>query len=215
MWLFPVGELNAATTDSVGYIDSVSYSFFEPNNGASCINVFNVDSLKMKDMAISTYQLAKPMKKFTFSYENIFHREYSQLDAFTYAVGGNLTSFHLANLSMGELYTGTVTVTSTVSILAGRLYSTILNNKANYVLAYNGTSFMVGTITAYSASSISFTRAFGANSVENPMLSPIYEVYMGEDTMNNFQTAAFNADTGTDGGWIWSGSISFISKYTV
>jgi hypothetical protein len=227
MLLFPIGTVAAAS--NAGTINSVSYNFFEPNLRCKSSPVFSVLSTKFEQQTSLVRKKAEPYLVISYDYENIFAREYLQIEHFVYtsADGGN-ASFYVVDFSKG-ITPSSVTDSGgdwVIAITNTRLFSILEKQKAHKVFITDGSSWKEGDVIALtnntSITADVDTNNYGALSVANAnsygMIFPMYECYTTENVLNNFNTTTFvdeTINTVNDGGWMYSGTIGFMSKYKV
>lgn len=223
--LFPIGTISA-TSDS-GTLESVSYNIFEPNNNVVSYPIYDILVSKFENQTPLTRKKKDPYLMIEYSYSNIFTREYRQLKHFIDVMDDALTSFYIVDFSEGQTPTS---VTESggdwiVVIDNTRLYSTTTNHKACRAFIWNGRSWKEGPITSISTNtSVTVdvdTSNYGGLSVtdanSNGMIYPIYTVYFAQESISNFKPSTFipgKISTSKDGGYMYSGTLTFISKYT-
>ena len=225
--LFPIGTMAAAS--DAGTIDSVSYSLFEPNAKCDSQKIFYILTSQFENKSMMTRKKASPYMSISYEYENIFTREYRQLEHFVKSVDDALTSFYVVDFSKG-FKPSSVTESSgdwVIAITNTYLFSTAANYKSYYALVSNGRgSYKFGSISAISANtSVTLdvdTLNYGALSSttanSSGILFPVYECYFTANSINNFKSGSYVNETiglSTDGGFLYSGNLSFISKYPV
>lgn len=223
MQVFPMGMVNAANSTATLDITGNVYRFFEPNNGVRTSPIYTTLVTRFEQQTLLTRKKAEPFLTITYDYENIFDRELRQVEHFVDKMDGELTSFYTVDLQHGDTPTSITDggTTWTINIGRTRLYSTISNQKANYAFVWDGNNFKIGQVSGLSAgTSITIDEDYGdlsattANSKAN--VYPIYQVYFTANPMPNFRAGAFIDDTvatTADGGYLWSGSCAFVSKY--
>ena len=223
MELFPIGTI-ANSSDS-GTIDGISYSFFEPNSGCNSFRQYNILSSLFQNKVMSTRKKTEPVLNIEYSYDNIFDREFRQIEHFFDNVEESLTSFYVVDFSKGQT-PSSVTVSGddwVVAIKDTFLFSAVANYKANRALIKYGKSWKEGTISALTTNtSITVDVEYGNLALASAnlygMVYPIYEVYAVANSIANLQTTVFIKDTINIldiGGWMRSGKITFTSKYKV
>lgn len=227
MNIFPIGTI-AANSDS-GTIDSISYNMFEPNGGCKSNEIDNILISAFENKTMLTRKKAEPNLSLSYTYVDIFDREYRQIAHFVKNVEGPLTSFWVVDFSMGQSPSNIADSSGDwlVSIDNTRLYSTIANQKANRVFIWDGkSSWKEGNIVALSTNTSITVNVDGsdfgnlslANALANAWVFPMYEVYLIKDTLSNFDVTKFwNEDItiSNDGGYMRSGTVNMISKYKV
>lgn len=222
MKLFPLGELS--TTTSYGSIDSVSYKLFEPNNGCHSVPVYSVLTSMWDNQVMTTRKKADPYILIKYDYENIVDKEYKEIEHFVENVGEALNPFYAVAWDRGITPTSVSgTTTYTVSIPVTRYYSTIANYKAHYAILWNGNKFMIGDVTTVNANtSIVIDTDYGdlsaADANIDAILYPLYEVFLSPNALQNFDKTYYAPEDINPthyGGYMRSGSISFVGKYKV
>ena len=225
-YLFPIGTI-AASTNS-GTIDSVSYSLFEPNMKANSTMVHSVLTTKYEQQTLLARKKAEPYLQITYEYENIYTKEFRQIEHFIDAMGGGLTSFYCIDFSKGQTPTS-VTITGSnwlVAINDTHLYSTTANQKADRAVLWDGKGWKEGDITTITSNTSMIvdidTNKYGALSLTNAnaeaMVYPAYTVYVMKGSLSALKPTVFidgSISTSGYGGFMYSGSIQFISKYKV
>lgn len=227
MDLFPIGTMSAAS--GTGTIDAVSYSFFEPNGGASSSLSFTSLITRFQNMSIVARKKADPYLTINYEYNNIYSSEYRQIEHFLYSKDDAVNSFYVVDLSKGELPTAMNTSSTwTASIANTRLYSTVTNKKSNYVFFSNGVSWKIGTISTVNTN-VSVvcdvdTNDFGVltdtegaviTGNRRTMIYPMYQCFATPNSLNSFKTDQYWNNNDSNRGFLYSGNISFISKYKV
>lgn len=226
MDIFPIGTV--AGSSSNGTIDSISYSMFEPNKNCKSSPVYNVLSIRYEQQTLATRKKSEPYLTVLYEYDNIYDREFRQIEHFIDDKEDSLTSFFLIDWSHGQTPTA-VTDSSgdwIVSIANTRLYSTITNNKAYKVVLWDGSNWKEGSINSISANtSVTVdvdTNEYGALTVANANLYaniyPLYQVYCAVNSLSSFVVGEYfneSVSISKDGGFMRTGNISFMSKYKV
>jgi len=226
MNIFPLGTV-ADSSDS-GTIDSIVYNMFEPNAGCSDNYQFDILSSMFQNKIMLTRKKSEKTLVIEYRYDNIYDREYRQIEHFLENVDESLTSFFVVDFSKGQT-PSSITNSSgdwVVAIDNTRLYSTITNQKAYKAILKYGTSWKEGTIISLSLNtSITVdvdTNNYGGLSLANAnsyaKVYPMYEVYAMQNSVANFKTTVYIPEMVNilqAGGWMRSGNISFVSKYKV
>ena len=224
MLVFPVGTINSS--DSTGTLNSITYTMWEPNNGCSSNRIYHNIVSKFESGILTTRQKAEPLIAIHYNYENIFHKEFKQIEHFVRHRKAELNSFYTVDWSSGH------TPDSVASLVSGRWkvvidstldYSATGNMKANFGMLWDGNKFRIGQIySVNTATSIDLSLQYGnltLTSAQNEAnLYPLYEVYFTQDPIQGFQpTQYIGGDlSNTDfAGYMRSGTVSFISKYKV
>ena len=225
MDLYPVGTVAGST--SQGTIDGVSYSMFEPNVRCSSQEIHTILSTVFEQQIMLSRKKAEPMISFSYEYNNIFDREWRQIEHFIYAYNETLTPFFLIDFSKGQTPSSiTASGDWTVSIANTRLYSTVENYKANRAILWNGSKWKEGQITTVTTNTSIIvdidTNNYGSLTITeaqaDAIIYPVYEVYLALGGASQFKTTEYWDESVTisnDGGWLRTGTITFISKYKV
>ena len=226
MNIFPMG-LVAATSDS-GTLDGISYNFFEPNAGCSDNYQFDILTSVFQNKIMLTRKKSEKTLIIEYRFDNIFDREYRQIEHFISAMDESLTSFWVVDFSKGQSPDSIAASGSDwlVTIDNTRLFSIIANQKANRAFIKWGTTWKEGqviTITTNTSMVVDVdTNNYGnlslANANLHAMVYPMYEVYAMQGTLANLKTTIYvpeKINIDKSGGWMRSGSISFVSKYKV
>ena len=231
--LFPIGLMSAPAVNT-GAMDGINYSMLEPNNGTTSKAIYSNLVTTFENQTRLTRKKAQPYLTMSYTYENIFAREFNQIDHFADYVEEGLNSFFVVDWSKGQTPTVNTTggATWVTEIDNTRLYSAIANQKAYYVFYWNSASWKFGTISSISANTSitvdvdsdnygGLSDAAGAvvTGSGGVIVYPVYEVYMVPGSISNFKSTAFvphiDMNTTSDGGWMRSGTMSFVSKYKI
>jgi len=86
----------------LGSIGDLTYTLFEPNSGCESDVIFFNISERFDNQTIHTRKKAEPYLSIRYEYDNIYAREYRQIEHFVDDVGGDLTSFLVVDWSNGE-----------------------------------------------------------------------------------------------------------------
>lgn len=222
MILFPNGTINSS--NSTGSIDSVTYNFFEPNAGADSNIKFNNLISVFENQIMQVRKKALPSLTISFKYKDIFSREYRQIAHFVEKREGQLTTFHVPDLSNGE-------TPSLIASSAGgwvsyvdnaRYFSATANQKSNYGFMWDGNNYMIGSVLSVSATTAKIGWDYGDLTLSNAqtygVIYPIYECYLAGDPLSNFNAGVNvpqDINQSNPGGYTRSGDIAFVSKYKV
>jgi len=222
MDLFPIGTVGSAST---GTVDSVTYSFFEPNMGCVSNPVYTTLATRFKNQTMLSRKQAEPYLTINYTYQGIFTREYRQIEHFVDSKEDALTSFYTIDLSRPQTPSAFTEDGGDwkCSITNTRYYSTIDNQKAYWIFVWDGSNFKLGNVTALvTNTSVTLDLDYGdlsfVNAQSNGRIYPVYQVYFADNTLSNFKTEDYideNINLTEDGGFTFSGSVSFISKYKV
>jgi len=217
--LFPIGTVSPGSND--GIIGSISYSYFEPNNGVMSRDVPNILTSVFEQQTISTRKKANPYLSITYDYNNIFAREYNQIEHFVnYIAENGLYSFYVVDLSRG--------ITPTSITLSGSDWKVYIpdtrywvNSKVYAFVYASNYGFQFGSYDSITTNSfIIFNTSYGDLSLSDAnsyaKIYPVYEVYCSPNPLNSFKKGPYipqDIDLTNDGGFMRSGTITFTSKY--
>ena len=216
MELFPIGTLNSSnSTGTYG-------SFAEPNKNCSHNVVHTSLVAQMESNVLVTRKKAERSHIFTYSYENIWAREFLQIEKFFNAMYGRVTSFYLADLSRmqrSSLSLGggnyTVTFGGSLTSFETSYYTTTEGEGGQYVFVWDaaGFKFRLGKIATINTSvSVVFPDATDyvdlAAGTTPIVACPVYRVCFGQDQLNA-EPGEFNPSDDADGGFMYSLDISF------
>ena len=151
MKIFPIGTAVAAT--NLATIDSKKYAFFEPNKSVSSNKMHTTLVTRFENQSMLTRKKAEPFLMITYEYEDIFDREYRQVEHFLDDVDDALTSFRVVDLSKGKKPSA-ITDSSgdwVVSISNTRMYSATANLRADSAFVWNGRAWKEGSVSAITA----------------------------------------------------------------
>jgi hypothetical protein len=220
--LFPIGTLQ--NNSNLGVIASnYTYSMFEPNSLCDSKVIRSTIMGNFQNQTMFVRKVALPYLGITYTYENIFAREFAQIDHFisdSTTADGGATSFYVIDFSNGDLPTSVTSgfhfhIPNTVK------YSSISNQKSNNVFYWDGFDFKVGVVTTTTATTVT------TNTTANPYgamtgttfaagtvwVYPIYQCFLSGSP--DFKSTQFWPSDDTNKGFLTSGSISFLSKYRV
>ena len=227
MNIFPIGAAQAA--NSQGSMNSVTtWPFFEPNLRCSSNKIYTVLTSRFENQTLQSRKKAEPYLMINYEYENIFAREFHQIETFIDLVEEGLNSFYVVDFSRGQTPTG-VTDSSgdwVVAIDFTNYYSTTANQKATRAFLTDGINWKEGPVDSMSANTSITVDVDGSNygslllatANTSAVVFPLYEVYLVPNSMSDFKAGTFVGGKMTltkDGGFIRSGSISFTTKYKV
>jgi len=224
MDIFPIGTISPGSNN--GTIDSVSYSFFEPNAGCESQIIKNILVTSFEQQTRLTRKKSEPYLTVVYTYESIFHREYKQIEHFIYSVADDaLNPFYVVDFSQGVTPSSIADSSGdwVVSIDDTRLFSTIENMKADRAFLWNGTGWKEGRVTGLSTNtSITVDVINGnlslASAQTNAIAYPLYSMYAVKNVINQFKKTDYvqeTINTSNDGGFMRSGNIAFVSRYKV
>ena len=226
MNLFPIGTVSAGS--SSGSIDSVSYNFWEPNGVGGSSNVMhNVLTSMFEQQTILARKKSEPYLIIPYEYNDIFDREFKQIEHFVDSIEGALTPFWAVDFSRGQTPSSVADASGdwTVSIDNTRFYSIVLNQKASRAFLWDGTNWKEGLVSAISANTYIVvdvdTNNYGALTLANAansLVYPLYEVFLSKEGLSAFKSTNYvneKVTTSKDGGFIRSGSINLVTRYKV
>jgi len=224
--IFPIGLISA--TSDTGILDSIVYDFFEPNNGCSDNYQFDILTSMFQNRIMLTRKKSEKTLVIEYRFENILDREFRQIEHFIESVDESLTPFWIIDFSKGQTPDSIANSSGDwlVSIKNTRLFSIIANQKAHRVFIKWGKSWKEGTVVTISTNSSIVvdvdTNNYGnlslANANLHAMIYPMYEVYVMQNSLANLKTTVYipeSININQSGGWMRSGSLSFVSKYKV
>ena len=226
--LFSIGTISNASNN--GTISGVTYTFFEPNNSCDSKPMHHILTSMYEKQIMLTRKKAPPTLQITYSYENIFDREYRLIEHFNYDVDDALDSFLVVDFSQGRRPTSVTDGGSGNSWICAigdtRLFSTVANMKSPNAFIKWGDAWRLADITALTANtSITMDTSgsdYGALSLSDAnlygYLFPVYTCRFAPNALSGMKTTVYVDEainlTG-DGGWMRSGDITFLSKYKV
>lgn len=229
MDLYPIGALSGGS--GTGAIDSVNYSFFEPNRRVHSSPTHTTLVTRFQSQTLLARKKADPFLTITYEYAYIFNSEYMQIEHFIHSQDDATNPFMVVDLSKGEVPTAINTASTWIaSIPNTRLYSATTNMKANYVFFWNAgiAAWKLGTVTAVTANTSvtcdvdtnnfgAMTDAQGAVVTGNNkvFIYPVYECYFNPNSLDSFKVVHHWPNTESERGFMRSGSVSFVSKYKV
>jgi hypothetical protein len=193
--------------------------------------IHNILVSRFENQSILTRKKSLPMLSLSYEYDNIFDREFRQIENFVLDVNEALDSFSVVDFSKGVKPSGITDGgggnTWVVAISETRLFSTITNEKSDWAFVWDGSNWVLADITAITTNTsitlnVSGTAEYGALTLVNANLYgyvyPVYTCYLAAGAMSDFKPTVYIDDSLTlvgDGGWCLSGTISFVSKYRV
>jgi len=222
--LFPLGVMIA--NSSSGTIDGYSFSMAEPNQNVNSAPMYSNYVTRFQQQTMLTRKQSLPYLNITYSYQNIWQSEYQQIAHFIDSKEDNLDSFYVIDFSQGIIPTD-ISSDFDITLTNTRLYSKIANQKAHYVFLWNGTQWKFATIEDTSTTILTTdvtqgneTTKYGNMTstqvqVSDVLVYPIYECYTGGETMSNFKPSVYAKSKDSDEGYMYSGSVNFVSKYKI
>jgi hypothetical protein len=223
MNIFPIGTISGAT--SAGSIGSL----FEPNAGAKSYKVYNNLITPFQNQTLLTRKKSDPFLMLEYEYSDIFSREYRQIEHFVSLMEDGLTSFYVVDWHNGITPSAVVINGSDwkVSLDDTRLFSTVSNQKANKAFLWDGSNWKEGDVISITANSFMIvdidTNNYGALTLakanSDAVIYPLYQCFLVPNALENFTKGNFvpklDITNSTDGGFMMSGTITFVSKYKV
>jgi len=173
-----------------------------------------------------TRKKAAPYLILSYEYDNILNREYNQIEHFVYSMEDALTSFHAVDFSKGQEITVSASLTNKwrVSLDNTRVYSHVTNEKSNKIFMWSGAKWKMGDITHVTTNAtIALDMTYHRGSLRYSELSgalayPVYEVRFSQNALSGFKSTIYveeDMSVTSDGGYMRSGVVSFITKYKV
>ena len=226
--LFPIGVISAAS--SLGTMDNINYSMFEPNNGCSSMPNNNILVHEYDNKSLFTRKNNLAFISILYEYDTIWTKEYNQLKHFSEYVDDALTSFYVVDWSKGinptAISGGAWGTGNVISIDSTILYSAVTNYKSNNVLIWDGALWKIGTVTTVTTNTSITVNVTGnnygsltyANAVARGYIYPIYTCYLTPNSINGFTKGEYvKESTGLSGvgGFLYSGTITFRGKYRI
>jgi len=218
MKIFPIGTISSGS--SSGTVNSISYTMFEPNKRCKSNTTYNNLTTKFQNQTMLVAKKAEPFLTITYEYENIYTREFRQIDSFINDNGEGLVSCYAADFSRGIVPTAVASIGGDwyVSMDNTNLYSSIANMKANRAFIYNGLSWKEGQITSITtnASIVVDVDTYGYGSLtasqadSKGYIFPLYEVYINQGSISTFEPTVFiqeGINNTSDGGWMYTGNV--------
>ena len=227
MRLFPIGTI-ANGSDS-GTTSGVTYTFFEPNSGCKSGKVHNILVSRFQNQTAMTRKVTDPFIQIKYDYEDIYNREFKAIENFVDSVDEALTSFLVVDFDNGKSPSSVSSVLDTWEVVIDSTdrYSSVTNYKSNKMFLWDGvSSWRIGTVSDVDTNAtvtMDLTGSlFGALTLANASAKayvyPVYTAYLGQGALSSFKNTEFlkeNVTLGSDGGWMKSGNVEFISKYKV
>lgn len=219
--LFPIGTVTNGS--DLGTIDSINYSMFEPNKFAESRKVYNILTTKFEDMTVQTRKKALPFLTIKYKYENIWQSEFEQIEHCVEDIEEALNPVYVVDFSKGIKPTSVADAAGNYLISIGntRKFSTIANYKSYRVFLWTGDSWKLGYVSSITTNaSILMVPEYGkltaaAATAEDTMVYPVYEMYMEPNSLDSFQVTQSVPHSENKYGTMWSGEISFTSRYKV
>jgi len=225
MYIFPIGTV--VVLSNAGTLDDISYNMFEPNAGCNSYKKYDILQTIYQNKMMATRKKTEPTLQIEYGYLNIFDREYRQIEHFLETVDESLTSFYVVDFSRGQTPDSLSYVSNDwkIEIKDTRLYSTTTNYKACRAFVKKGSMWKEGSVIAITQnSSITVdinTYNYGALSITDAadgMVYPMYECHALPNSISNLKTTNYVQEPVnilSNGGWMRSGNVSFVSKYRV
>lgn len=225
MKIFPIG--NVVVASNLGAINGVPLAMFEPNMECKSQAVHTILQTRYGDQSIITRKKAQPFMQISYNYDNIFTREYRQIERAVMDVDESLTPLYVVDFSRGISPTSVATGAAkwTVSIDDTYFYSATAGYRANRAFLWDGKAWKEGAVTGVTLNTditVSIqTNRFGGMPLADAaagMVYPMYEAYIGAQSLQNFKPGVYwweDIKTGESGGYMYTGNINFSSKYKV
>jgi len=223
--LFPIGTV--ASQVSTGLVEGVSYNMWEPNARCHSNEIHTILTTSFQDQTMLTRKKAAPHLVINYEYDNIFDKEYRQIEHFVYTKDDGLTSFYTVDWSKAQNPSVVASITNKwrVTVDNTRLYSEVTNYKANKILLWNGSKWKLGDITKVNTNAtIALDMTYHRGSLKYSetgaaLMYPVYEVFFSQNALSGFKTTEYvddeNISTTGSGGYMRSGVLTFLSKYKV
>lgn len=224
--LFPLGDIAADT--AYGQMNGNNYYMFEPNSGCESKTVYTNLTTLFETQFRLIRKKADPYLTITYMYEDIYSKEFNQIDYFINEVNTSPTSFYVVDWSKGTtldtVSSGWVCTVADDKFSHTRLYSKYDGQRAYRALVWNGVNWKLGYIEDISNNtninlSVSEGTLTYSDANTSSMVYPVYEVYLQDNPTEGFETTGYipylDVDRDGCGGPIYSGEINFISKYKV
>jgi len=223
MKIFPIGDIAAVSNQ--GTIGGVSYSLFEPNDNCKSHAVYNILQTQFGDQSLLTRKKSSQFLQISYNYDNIFTREFRQIERAADDVDESLTSLYVVDFSRGISPSNVASAGAKWTVLVDDtyFYSATAGYKANRALLWNGIAWKEGPVSGLTLNaSITVdiqTSRYGALPLAdavNGMVYPLYECYIGQGAIQNFKPGQYweeDVTTGEPGGYMYSGELTFVSKY--
>ncbi len=225
MKIFPIGNVVAAS--NLGALNGVPLAMFEPNKLCESHAVHTILQTRFGDQTQVTRKKAQPFMQISYNYENIFTREFRQVERAVMDVDESLTPLYVVDFSRG-LSPSTVATGGaqwTVSIDDTYFYSATAGFRANRAFLWDGRSWKEGNVTGVTLNTNITVNIQGnlfggmpLGDATNGMVYPMYESYIAAQALQGFKPGDYwweDIKTGESGGYMYTGNINFVSKYKV
>jgi hypothetical protein len=218
--LFPIGDIDGTSS---GTIDGISYTIFEPNKSCKSAKTHSVLNTTYESQIILSRKKAEPFLNIAYEYDNIYAREFRQIEHFTDSVDDSLTSFLCVDWSKGITPTS-VNSSWVVAMDNTNLYSIYASYKANRAILWTGNAWRLGVVsTVTTNTNIDLTTSYGDLSATLASTSanvyPVYDVRLTPNTTKTFKVDNHipieAVSVSTEGGYMYTGNVTFTSKYKV
>lgn len=225
MKIFPIGTVSAGS--SSGTINGVTYTFFEPNKRCKSNPTYNNLVTKFQNQTMLVAKKAEPFLSITYEYDNIFSREYRQIEHFINDNGEGLTSCYMVDFSKAIVPSAVASIGDWyISLDNTKDFSATANMKGSRAFITNGISWKEGQITSITlnASIVVDVDTYGYGSLSSTdagskgYVFPMYEVYINQGSIGTFEPTVFVQETinnSSDGGWMYTGNVSANSRYRI
>lgn len=220
--LFPIGYLTASTESKGAWtVDSTATNyFFEPNMGGYIQSNDTTLTSQMENHSIVTTKKIPIFYTLTYSYENIWEKEYKKLTRFYNLTDGRANRFYVIDVSRHDKASayshaaGSARVTANISDT--HRYNTAAGKSGYWAAAWkpSNASLLIGKMVSISEdTSITFTASYGdlkTNSgVGDIYIYPIIDVMFGND-LSGFTKGEFVPTDDSYRGYLMSGDVSFV-----
>lgn len=225
MKIFPIGDVVAAS--NLGALNGVALAMFEPNETCESQAIHTILQTRFGDQTQVTRKKAQPYMQIAYNYNNIFTREFRQIERAVMDVDESLTPLYVVDFSRGLTPSTVATGAAkwTVSIDDTYFYSATAGYRANRAFLWNGNSWKEGNVTGVTLNT-NITVDIQANrfggmplgDAASGMVYPMYESYLAAQSLQNFKPGAYwweDVKTGESGGYMYTGNVNFVSKYKV
>ena len=223
MKVFPMGTVAAGV--NYGTIDGVQCPFFEPNSKAFSHPIHYSLQTLFQNQSILTRKIAEPSLSITYEYTNIYFHEFLQIKECVADVEEAVDTIYVVDLSAGTLPDSMPSWVPHIGWTG--LYSSVANMKANYMFLNNSTQWKIGVVNSIvTNTSIQLTvtdnygdmteaQAAVVTGNARTHIYPMYECYIVPNSLQNFSVTGYWSNKDSMRGPMWSGSISFTSKYRI
>jgi len=215
--IFALGYLNNTTDSRGSWTDggTPETSLVEPNSGCKSSPQDTTLSGISENHSIVTRQKIPIYRNIQYTFSDIWHREYREIERFYELCNGKADRFYAIDFSAGEPVTG-------FKIAGGNLTASITDTSSFNTTAGKGgywqccvkstnASLRVGKSVSISAdANVVFVASYGdlTNFVTGKVTAyPLYNCIFTDD-LSNFKVGEHNPETDADGGYMRSGNVS-------